>query len=982
MAKQKLYDVLKKYNDNHVLNVEKQKENNDSLVDFETFAALPETKVNELVNSVKENVNVGNLSFALGSLGGSTIAQKKDAIDAAAREFNKEVAAEAAIEASRLEQENAAVNKAEVRKKGLRTLKEAARKVIKETRKEGEISNKKPSFADITYKATKNQKAREESFITFADTLQLSEARKMLFEGEHPMPITPRFVEFMEAQYPNSPALKLLYEKQLKTELDRAVIGRQASKETIVNLAEKLSPGAINDVMIDGKPMLTYVALNNPGIIDRVSNIEGISPESKKTALIAVANRSRDRRDYNAAIDLVASGAQAKVDDLTISLDASSANVKDIANLVTISSSTMADRRTLKNTMNQQVADLENKQKLIDDRNNRKNVRKDTIAGAKVIGEGLSAAAIGTAGIVVAPFILAGAGALKLSEHLSEKKYMKRSAAFLGKNIVKGALHSPQAIAAAVSLTVGSAAVAIYYNSAKLSNAAKQSLGHAKGALHSPVELARRMDLRSELNKSDKFMQNMITKEFKELYEEGKKEIGVDKKDKKAYEAAKDALKKALDIRKDALKDELKEQNSKHQERIKALIQGKFKDPETGLIVRDRQQREEIIQNELRIIAGEKLAFFDELYRGQSNYESIKRQEAILEENKQNPITSLADLGDRLEGKGSNRDTVEEFISRFDNVGDALKAMESNIKIQGARHKDYEVLAAESDKVTEKAMAATKSMATGVSRSIDNSTIASLLEVDYQTQWNSVKDFAKGVYNTHNIPWEMAKNAVKAKPELAAENSGIELIMSPLNSPDPANYVGSRGNSVSSNSTISEEVESLADMGSVSSPSAGKKSMVSSIGSYFSGKSKKSGLTAEGLSEHNRRMPTRSVTSSGERDDDSISALSDSSLGSSHDLNVSRGSFDKLWDDMESVDLNNTDRNPIRSISENSIGGSTSGESSNSNKTPNKKSNKRSFHLPKFISKAVSDVSSIGSSNSLPGNKTNNKKVKSASYNS
>lgn len=963
MAKLKLYNVLKKYNDNHVLNVEKQKENNDSLVDFETFATLSETKVNELVNSVKENVNVGNLSFALGSLGGSTIAQKKDAIDAAAGEFNYEQKKEAGKkvfkEAADVAKRKAAIkNNAKFQVANL--LKIAAKKVIEETRKEAEISGKKPSFADITYKATKNQKEREESFRVFAAAGNDKEARKMLFEGEHPMPITPRFVEFMEEKYPDSPALKLLYEKQLKTELDRAVIGRQASKETIVNLSEKLSPGAINDVMIDGKPMLTYVALNNPGIIDRVSNIEGISAASKKTALIAVANRSRDRRDYNAAIDLVASGAQAKVDDLTISLDASSANVKDIANLVTISSSTMADRRTLKNTMNQQVADLENKQKLIDDRNNRKNVRKDTIAGAKVVGEGLSAAAIGTAGILAAPFILVGVGALKLSEHLSENKYMKRSAAFLGKKIVKGALHSPQAIAAAVSLTVGSAAVAIYYNSAKLSNAAKQSLGHAKGALHSPVELARRMDLRSELNKSDKFMQNMITKEFKELYEEGKKEIGVDKKDKKAYEAAKDALKKALDIRKDALKDELKEQNSKHQERIKALIQGKFKDPETGLIVRDRQQREEIIQNELRIIAGEKLAFFDELYRGQSNYESIKRQEAILEENKQNPITSLADLGDRLEGKGSNRDTVEEFISRFDNVGDALKAMESNIKIQGARHKDYEVLAAESDKVTEKAMAATKSMATGVSRAIDNSTTASLLEVDYQTQWNSVKDFAKGVYNTHNIPWEMAKNAVKAKPELVAENSGIELIMSPLNSPAPANYVGARGNSVSSNSTISEEVESLADIGSVSSPSA----------------SKKSGLTAEALYEHNRSTPARSVSSAGEHNE--ISSNAATARGRDYDSksDISDLSFEwycnhleqniKMWEY-----VNNMSTNPKGFISENSIDGSTSGESSE-NETANKESNKRRLNLPKFISKGkgVSDVSSIGSSNSLPGNKT------------
>lgn len=755
MAKQKLYNVLKKYNDNHVLDTEKQKENNASLVDFETFAALPETKVNELVNSVKENVNVGNLSFALGSLGGSTIAQKKDAIDAAASEFNKEN-----------ETKRAKASKKNVQFKTANLLKVAAKKVIEARAKEEDISSKKLSFADVTYKATKNQKAREDSFVSFAETLQLSEARKMLFEGEHPMSITPRFVQFMEDKYPDSPALKLLYEKQLKTELDRAVIGRQASKETIVNLAEKLSPGAINDVRISGEPILTYVALNNPGIIDRVSSIDGISAASKKEALIAVANRSRDRSDYNAAVDLIVSGAQAKVDELTRSTDASPAQANHIANLVTISSSPHGDIRKLKQTMNQEVSDIDKKRKDLEHRDNRKTVRKDTIAGAKVIGSGLGAAAIGTAGLVAAPFILAGAGALKLNEHLSEKKYMKRGAAFLGKNIVKGALHSPQAIAAAVSLTVGSAAVAIYYNSATISNKAIQSLGHAKGALHSPVELARRVDLSLELNKSDKFMQNMITKEFKELYEEGKKEITVDKKDKKAYEAAKNALKKDLDIRKEALKDELKEQNSRHQERIKALIQEKFIDPHTGLMIRDNKQREEIIQNELRIIAGEKLAFFDELYRGQSNYESIKRQEAILEENKHSPVKNLDDLGDRLRGKGSNRDTVEEFISRFDNVGDALKAMENNIKIQGARHKDYEILANESHKVTEKAMAATKSMATGVSRAIDNSTTASLVEASYQTQWDSVKDFAKGVYNTHNIPWEMAKNAVKAKPEV------------------------------------------------------------------------------------------------------------------------------------------------------------------------------------------------------------------------
>jgi hypothetical protein len=829
MAKQKLFDILKKYNAYDVLDTNEQIANQAFLNDFETFAALLPEAVKELAGFVKENAKAGMIT---------SVDSKHKAIDEAATEFDQEVAAEEARLAAILEKE-------EAKKKGLRALKEAARKVIKARRKEEEISGKKPDFADITYKATKNQKAREESFIAFADTLQLSEARKMLFDGVNPMTITPRFVKSMEEKEeknPDSPALKLIYERQLKTELDKAVIGRQASKETIMKLAEKLSPGAINDVMIDGKPMLTYVALNNPGMIDRVAKIEGISSESKKTALIAVAERSSSRSDYNAAVDLVANGAQAKVDDLTRSLEAMPAQANAIANLVTISSSSFADRKTLKNTMSQQIADLEKKQKSIDERDNRKNVRRDAVAGAKTIGA-----------VIVTPFILGAVGAKKINDHFSEKKYMKRGATFVGKNIVKGTLHSPQAIAAAVSLTFGSAAVAIYYNSAKLSNVAKQSVGKIKGALHSPVELARRINLRSELSKSDKYMENMITKEFKELYEEGKKEIKVDKKDKKAYEAAKLDLKKELDERSKTLKLELKTANDSHQREIEDLMNGKsakFKDEKTGLPITDKKQREEIVQNELNRITEDKLAFFDNLYRGQSNYESIERQKVILQDHKASPITTLGELRVRLEGMGSNRDTVNTFLSRFTEGSDqvkvaaALATMQENIKIQGERHKDYETLANESNKVAEKAMAATKSMATGVSRGINNDTTDKLVETAYQTNWDNVKDFAKGVYNTHNIPWEMAKNAVKAKPALAAENVEDRVISPPNRpAPHPPTANGSASSISDNGSDISED-----DAASITSKSSKAPSIVGSIRSYFSGSS---GLTAEALAERN-----------------------------------------------------------------------------------------------------------------------------------
>jgi hypothetical protein len=206
----------------------------------------------EIIEEFKNDVPKDDFGGIGGALGRDTNKSRQASIDEAVVGANEEVAKEVAKEVARqevLEKDKILKIQGNVRN----TLKAAAKEVIDKTIiKEGSLS-KKTTFEKVVRVASKDQKEREGSFVVFANAGHVDKARDMLFNDNNPMTVTQKFVEAMEAKDPKSPVLKLLYERQLKTELDKKIVGTAASRETIEALAKKVSPGAIKDVKINGE---------------------------------------------------------------------------------------------------------------------------------------------------------------------------------------------------------------------------------------------------------------------------------------------------------------------------------------------------------------------------------------------------------------------------------------------------------------------------------------------------------------------------------------------------------------------------------------------------------------------------------------------------------------------------------------------------------------------------------------------------------
>jgi len=431
-------------------------------------------------------------------------------------------------------------------------------------------------------------------------------------------------------------------------------------------------------VKINGESMLTYVALNNPNMVERVSRIEGVSNDNKAEALIAVANRSANQTDYNSALSLVASGAEANVSNVpaadNVPEGAMKAQLDKIRHLVALSSATAGGHSELMKTdAKHQMLDLSKKR----DEIARFEVRKDIHKGAKAVGKDLKDGAVkktqegakfvaekytsaskymkdnkpmlnavkATGKAMATPFVAA-------AEHLNDKKYAKSAfnAAAEGMKkhqpLKKTAMAiaatpaliaaTPQALYAGSKLVTTQALSMAYYNAAEAKNSSVSGLKDAGAALNVPKNLLaayRSHKLDSKEKKVNNYLSDVMELRFEAERKARKEAIlkdGSIKKSTTEYADAKDKMDDELLNTQAPLRKILDDMQEKHDKKIAELASGRHED-ENGMFITDKDAIQNKITAEMKEMAKEKAVFLSSLPTVGLSKEDLKTEKQALE---------------------------------------------------------------------------------------------------------------------------------------------------------------------------------------------------------------------------------------------------------------------------------------------------------------------------------------------------------------